>query len=83
MGSDIEAIKEYLRDLRETTLDRDDNNKEKALMHLEPYPSYSPPRKELPPPLPKWTEEVEGRRTYEEQRKKERVRENQKDLQYH
>lgn len=52
MSSDIEVIKEYLRDLREATLGRDGSNKEKALMHLEPSPSYSPPRKELPPLLP-------------------------------
>lgn len=37
----MEAI-EYLRDLRKATLVKEGNDKGKALMHSEPFPSYSP-----------------------------------------
>lgn len=41
LGTDIEAIKDYLRDLKEATLDKQNNDKGNASIELEPFPSYS------------------------------------------
>lgn len=55
----MEAIKEYLRYLREATLGKDGGDKGKAPMQQELSPSYSTPGIEPSIPPPERTEEVE------------------------
>lgn len=79
LGADMEAIKEYLRDLREATMCRDGNDKGKAPMHPNPSPLYSPPGREASLPPPKRTKEA----IKWGQREEERMKEGWRELQYY